>query len=373
MIYADYAATSGYVPECVRSAVMNAFAHPGNAGRGAHEQALGAGRILLDTRRSIAEFFDAPSPSGVVFTSGMTESLNTVIKGILTKEDHVITTWAEHNSVLRPLYELQDQGMGLTITDPDVTQISRHLQENTRMVIMTHGSNVTGAVYDIEAVGNFCREQDILFVVDTAQTAGHFPVSMKKAAIDVLCFTGHKGLCGPQGTGGMCIGEGVRIRPLKTGGTGMDSFSRKNPKHLPESLEAGTMNIPGIAGLCAAVGQFSETGVRQRCKREQKLAKRFWQGVKSIKDIRLYGDFSDFQNRTAIVSLNIGSYPSASVSDELEQRFGILTRFGAHCAPLVQDHFGTREQGMVRFSFGFETTQDEVDACIRVVRILAEE
>ena len=378
MIYADYAATAGSRPDCVIQAVADAMKHPGNAGRGAHQNALDAGRILLDARMEIAEFFSVSDPSHVVFTSGITESLNTIIKGILTLQDHAITTWAEHNSVLRPLYEMQEQGMELTITKPDVASIESAFQPNTRMVIMTHGSNVIGNVYDIAAVGKLCKERGVLFAVDTAQTAGSREISMSQDNIDILCFTGHKSLMGPQGTGGICIGENMDIRPLKSGGTGMDSFSKKNPIHLPEHLEVGTLNIPGIAGLAAGIRHIREIGLDAIQKREELLARQFYQGIRGIRHLSIYGMDNhetevDFAMRTPIFALNIGDYSSAEVSDELEQRFGILTRAGAHCAPLLHEHFHTREQGMVRFSFGYETTEEEVAACIEALRILAEE
>ena len=238
-IYADYAATHITKPECVKDAVMNALAL-GNSGRGVNESSLDAARKIYEVRTKVDQFFDGYGAEQVVFTSGITESLNTVIKGSLNHGDHVITTFMEHNSVLRPLYEMERQGVCLTITSPDVGDIKQAITKDTKMIVMTHASNVTGEMFDIQSVGKLCREKGILFVVDTAQSAGVTPISMKEDNIDILCFTGHKGLMGPQGIGGICIRKGVEIRPLKTGGTGILSFSKTQPGVLPQALEAGT-------------------------------------------------------------------------------------------------------------------------------------
>ena len=373
MIYADYAATSATHPKCVIDAVVETLRCSGNPGRGAHEETLKAGRIVLHARQQVASFFGVDDFRHVVFTSGITESLNTVVRGMLTEQDHVITTWAEHNSVLRPLYEKEKQGMELTITNPDVYEIEKQIKHNTKMVIMTHGSNVTGDIYDIRSVGEICKKYGILLVLDSAQTAGVYPVSMRDDMIDILCFAGHKGLLGPQGIGGICIRKDLQIHPLKTGGTGIDSFSKEQPKNYPEALEAGTLNLPGIAGLAAGISYLNRTNIETIRKKEVSLAKRFYDGIKNLQGIRLYGDFRDFTKRSAIVSLNIGDYSSQRVSDELQQRFGIMTRSGAHCAPLVHKHFQTVDQGMVRFSFGYETTDVEVNQCIEAIKILVEE
>ena len=372
-IYADFAATHITKPTCVKEAVINALSL-GNSGRGVNESSLDAARKIYEVRTKVDQFFDGFGPEQVVFTSGVTESLNTVIKGCLKKGDHVITTFMEHNSVLRPLYEMEQQGVRLTITSPEIRDIKQVINEDTKMVVMTHASNVTGEVFDIQSVGKLCKEKGILFVVDTAQSAGVIPISMKEDHIDVLCFTGHKGVMGPQGIGGICIRKGVKIRPLKTGGTGILSFSKTQPEALPQALEAGTLNGIGIAGLGAAIDHINTYGIDRIREQEKNLIETFYKNIEKIKGIKIYHENSfDFIKQTAICSINLEDYDSGSVSDELMERFHIQTRSGAHCAPLVHEHFGTTEQGMVRFSFGHETTMEEINRIIDAVKILAEE
>ena len=372
-IYADYAATHITKPTCVKEAVINALSL-GNSGRGVNESSLDAARKIYEVRTKVDQFFEGFGPEQVVFTSGVTESLNIAIKGCLKKGDHVITTFMEHNSVLRPLYEMEQQGVRLTITSPEMSDIKQAINEDTKMVIMTHASNVTGEVFDIRSIGKLCKEKGILFVVDTAQSAGVIPISMKNDNIDILCFTGHKGLMGPQGIGGICIRKGVEICPLKTGGTGILSFSKTQPEALPQALEAGTLNGIGIAGLGAAIDFINTYGMDKIHEKEKRLIETFYKKIQEIKGIKIYHENPlDFTKQTAICSINLEDYDSGSVSDELMERFHIQTRSGAHCAPLVHEHFGTIEQGMVRFSFGHETTMEEINQIIDAVKILAEE
>ena len=372
-IYADYAATHITKPECVKDAVMNALTL-GNSGRGVNESSLDAARKIYEVRTKVDQFFDGYGAEQVVFTSGITESLNTVIKGSLNHGDHVITTFMEHNSVLRPLYEMERQGVCLTITSPDVGDIKHAITKDTKMIVMTHASNVTGEMFDIQSVGKLCREKGILFVVDTAQSAGVIPISMKEDNIDILCFTGHKGLMGPQGIGGICIRKGVEIRPLKTGGTGILSFSKTQPGVLPQALEAGTLNGIGIVGLGAAIDFINTYGIDKIREQEMNLIEIFYKKIQKIQGIKIYHENQlDLTKQTAICSINLEEYDSGSVSDELMERFQTQTRSGAHCAPLVHEHFGTIEQGMVRFSFGHETTMEEINQIINAVKILAEE
>ncbi|MBQ0065498.1 MAG: aminotransferase class V-fold PLP-dependent enzyme, partial [Firmicutes bacterium] len=245
MIYVDNAATSYYKPECVKKGIMDYLSHPGNPGRGSHFSSLDASRIVFNTRLLIQEYFDAPSFEKVIFTSGITESLNIVLQGLIHKEDHVITSYLEHNSVLRPLYK---SGCELSITDGTAESIEKEIKDNTKAVVINHASNVTGEVQDIRSIGKLCRENHILFIVDSAQSAGVLPISMKEDYIDVLCFTGHKGLLGIQGIGGFCFGD-VDIPSFKVGGSGIHSFSKEHPQEYPTRLEAGTLNVPGIVSL----------------------------------------------------------------------------------------------------------------------------
>lgn len=378
MIYLDNAATTMQKPEEVIEAVVQAMHSMGNAGRGAHSASLEASRTIYDTRELLCRFFGGTDPRRLVFTSNSTESLNIAIKGLFEPGDHVITTMLEHNSVLRPLYEMEKRGVELTIIPADkkgvieYNDIEKAIRPNTKAVVCTHGSNLTGNLVDIERIGKITRKNGLLLVVDASQTAGVFPIDVEKMQIDVLCFTGHKGLLGPQGTGGMYVREGIQIRPLKSGGSGVQTYSKSHPAEMPTALEAGTMNGHGIAGLHAAVEYIQRTGIDQIRKREQECMKRFYEGVIQVPGVKVYGDFDDM-NRCAIVSLNIGDYDSSEVSDELLTEYRISTRPGAHCVPLMHEALGTVEQGAVRFSFSHFTTDEEVDTAIKAIRELAEE
>ena len=378
MIYFDNAATTMHKPETVIHAVAQALNSLGNAGRGAHEASLDASRNIYGVRERIADFFHGEDPSRIAFTSNSTESLNTAVKGILNPGDHVVTTVLEHNSVLRPLYEMEEKGVEVTILPCDEygmvypEDFICAVRPNTKAFICTHGSNLTGNVLDVQSIGAAARERGILFVVDASQTAGVFDIDVQKMNIDILCFTGHKGLLGPQGTGGICVGDGIRIRPLKAGGSGVHTYLKEHPGDMPTALEAGTLNGHGIAGLHAALGFIKETGVETIHRREAELMRRFYDGVVQIPGVRVYGDFTS-DERAAIVALNIGDYDSSEVSDELAVTYGISTRPGAHCAPLMHESFKTVEQGMVRFSFSYFNTEEEIDAGIQAVRELAAE
>ena len=376
MIYLDNAATTMKKPEMVIQAVTEALCTMGNAGRGGHDASLDASRIIYDTRERLAQFFHAESPKQVVFTMNSTESLNIAIKGILEEGDHVITTALEHNSVLRPLYEMEEKGVELTILPADrqgridYADFEKNLRENTKAIVCTNGSNLTGNLIDIRKVGEIAKKYGVLFVVDASQTAGVFPIDVQEMNIDILCFTGHKGLLGPQGTGGMVVKEGVAVKPLLSGGSGVQTYSKTHPAQMPTALEAGTLNAHGLAGLRAAVGYLVDTGLDEIRKKEQELMWHFYHGVKEVEGVTVYGDFSA-KERCAIVTLNIREYDSSEVSDALETHYGISTRPGAHCAPLMHEALGTVEQGAVRFSFSHFNTLEEVDTAINAIRELA--
>ena len=378
MIYMDNAATTMHKPQEVIDAVVTAMSSMGNAGRGVNEASLSASRIIYDTREKLCRLFGAEDPRQIVFTPNSTESLNIAIKGILNPGDHVIATMLEHNSVLRPLYEMEKKGVRLTIVKSDqngrfdLKDIEDAIAEDTKMIVCTNGSNLTGNYVDPEPVGTLARERGIVFVVDASQTAGVFPIDVQKMKIDVLCFTGHKGMLAPQGTGGMYVRKGLVIRPLKSGGSGVQTYSKTHPIEMPTALEAGTLNGHGIAGLHAAVEYLEKTGVDNIRAREQDLMWRFYEGVKDIPGVKVYGDFSS-KNRCPIVTLNIGDYDSSEVSDELLTEYGISTRAGGHCAPLMHEALGTVEQGAVRFSFSHYNTEEEVDTAIEAIRELSKE
>lgn len=378
MIYLDNAATTLHKPPQVMEAVLHAMITMGNAARGAHGGALEASRTVFGTREKLARLFSCRRADHVVFTANSTEALNIAINGTIHRGDHVISTDCEHNSVLRPLYRLEEErGVELDFVPADrqgrvdYSDFERLMRPNTRAVVCTHCSNLTGNIMDLERISDIAHRHGALLLVDASQTAGTVPIHMEALGVDVLCFTGHKGLMGPQGTGGLCIRPGVEIAPWKVGGSGVHSYDRHQPMEYPTRLEAGTLNSHGIAGLSAALDVILERGVEDIQRAEHALMQRFYEGVRDIPGITVYGDFS-VPERCAIVALNIRDYDSSAVSDELTVTYGIATRPGAHCAPRMHKALGTTEQGAVRFSFSFYNTEQEVDAAIAAVRAIAE-
>lgn len=378
MIYLDSAATSFYKPEQVEQAVCRAFHTIGNAGRGAHAPTLEASRVLYRTRAKLAKLFHAEHASRIAFTANVTQALNLAIDGLIQAGDHVVTTVCEHNSVLRPLYKKQENGVFLTIVSADENgtidpqDIQDAMRENTRAIVIHHASNVTGNVVPIEKIAAIAHRAGALLIVDAAQTAGGIPIDVQEMGMDVLCFTGHKSLLGPQGTGGIYVREGLSVPSLLVGGSGVHSFDKHQPTDMPTALEAGTANGHGIAGLEAAVDFLLETGVETIHARENALMRRFIAGVREIPLVKLYGDM-DAPLRAPIVTLNLGTADAAVVSDVLWEDDEICVRVGAHCAPLMHQHLGTVEQGAVRFSFSYWNTEAEIDRAIQAVRNIAAE
>lgn len=377
MIYLDSSATSFLKPPQVAEAVFRSFNTIGNAGRGAHAPTLNASRLIYDTREKLAALFGTPDPSRIAFTCNATEALNIAIHGAIHPGEHVITTACEHNSVLRPLYLKEKEGTELTIIPADKKGRIRYdllessVKSNTSAIVLTHASNLSGNVTDLAFVSNFAKKHGLLLIVDASQTAGSLPINVVKMGIDILCFTGHKGLFGPQGTGGLYVREGLTLSPLKSGGSGIHSFDRQHPTDMPTALEAGTLNGHGIAGLNAGLDYILSTGVKNIHAKEISLARRFINGISDISDLKLYGDI-DAPLRTPIISLNIGNMSSASVSDILWEDYEICVRAGAHCAPLMHKTFGTEKQGAVRFSFSCFNTEAEIDTAIRAMHEIAE-
>lgn len=377
MIYLDSSATSFLKPPQVAEAVFRSFNTIGNAGRGAHAPTLNASRLIYDTREKLAALFGTPDPSRIAFTCNATEALNIAIHGAIHPGEHVITTACEHNSVLRPLYLKEKEGTELTIIPADKKGRIRYdllessVKSNTSAIVLTHASNLSGNVTDLAFVSNFAKKHGLLLIVDASQTAGSLPINVVKMGIDILCFTGHKGLFGPQGTGGLYVREGLTLSPLKSGGSGIHSFDRQHPTDMPTALEAGTLNGHGIAGLNAGLDYILSTGVKNIHAKEISLSRRFVNGISDISDLKLYGDI-DAPLRTPIISLNIGNMSSASVSDILWEDYEICVRAGAHCAPLMHKTFGTEKQGAVRFSFSCFNTEAEIDTAIRAIHEIAE-
>lgn len=379
MIYLDNAATTLQKPRPVGQAMLDALQTAGNPGRGAHEPTLHAARLVYETRTALAELLGADDPSCIAFTANATQSLNMALCGLLRPGDHVLTTVCEHNSVLRPLYRLQKNGVQLDFVEADARGVLRYeqfeqkLRPNTRAVVISHASNVTGNVADVAFVTDFTKKHDLLLVLDAAQTAGIRPLDVKTLGADVLCFTGHKGLLGPQGTGGAYVRPGLRVAPLVVGGSGVHSFAEEHPAQMPTALEAGTLNVPGIAGLGAGVRWILQQGVQTLQEKETAWAQLFYEQLQGVENLTFYGDFSGNAPRVPIVSLNIGDEDSAWVADALWEDAGICVRAGAHCAPLLHKTLGTAAQGVVRFSFSHANTEEEVLRAAKAVRTLARE
>ncbi|MEE0444489.1 MAG: aminotransferase class V-fold PLP-dependent enzyme [Collinsella sp.] len=378
MIYLDNAATTMHKPQTVIDAVTQAMCSLGNAGRGATSGALDAARTIHGCRAKLARLLGCPQADHVCFTSNSTAALNTAINGVVRPGDRVVTTVLEHNSVLRPLNRLAaEQGVTVEHTGCDANgaldydELERLVTPGTRAVVVTHASNVTGNAVDVSRVAAIAHAAGALVIVDASQSAGTAKIDMDTMGLDVVCFTGHKGLMGPQGTGGLAVAEGIDVAPWAMGGTAVHSFDALQPLEWPTRLEAGTLNGHGIAGLSAGLDFIeAQGGVEAIAACERSLADRFHAGVREISGIKLYGAF-DQPARSAIVSLNVGDIDSAEISDALMQGWGIATRPGAHCAPLMHRALGTERQGVVRFSFGYFNTDEEVDTAIDALRDLA--
>ena len=378
MIYLDNAATTISKPQAVIDAVAQAMCSLGNAGRGATSGALDAARTIHACRAKLARLLGCPRADRVCFTPNSTVALNTAINGVVRPGDRVVTTVLEHNSVLRPLNRLAAE-RGVTVEHAgcdvsgalDYDELERLVTPGTRAVVVTQASNVTGNAVDVARVAAVAHAAGALVIVDASQSAGTAHIDMQAMGLDVVCFTGHKGLMGPQGTGGLAVAEGIDVAPWAMGGTGVHSFDPLQPLEWPTRLEAGTLNGHGIAGLSAGL-DFIEArgGVEAIAAHERALAGRFLAGVREIPGITLYGAF-DQPVRSAIVSLNVGDIDSAEISDALMQGWGIATRPGAQCAPLMHRALGTERQGVVRFSFGYFNTDEDVDTAIDALRDLA--
>lgn len=376
-VYLDNAATSFPKPEAVLAAMIHYQQNVGGSpGRSGHGRSIDAGRVVYETREALAKLFNIKDPLRVALTKNSTESLNIALQGRLKLGDHVITASMEHNSVMRPLRFLETRGVELSVIpcsprgefDPD--DIQGALRKNTKMVVLTHASNVTGTIMPVEAVGLLLRErEDVVFCVDAAQTAGALPIDVQKMGIDLLAFTGHKSLFGPQGTGGLYIREGLddKISPLMMGGTGSRSEFEKQPEFMPDKYESGTPNGIGLAGLGAGVSFVLEQTVESIRAKEERLTSRFLAQLRSLQDdVVIYG-----QQGTAVVSFNLKKIVPSDAALYFEEHWGILCRPGLHCAPSAHRTIGTFSQGTVRFSFGFFNTDEDVDVACEAVCGLA--
>ena len=373
MIYLNNAATTLQKPPCVVQAVVEAINGQGSCGRGSYTSELSAARTIFHTREALARIFTFRHPERVVFTANATQALNAALWGLLNPGDHVIATDWDHNSVLRPLHTLaKERGVKVDYLSADrkgrleYDQLEGLLHPSTKLLVGTHASNLTGNLLDVVRMSAFAQKHGLVFLLDAAQTAGSTPISMEEMGVHLLAFTGHKGLMGPQGTGGLCVAPGVELRPLLSGGTGVRSFEEEQPQEYPEHLEAGTLNGHGLAGLGAAVDFILETGVETIHAHELALTERFVRGLRDIPGVTLYGDFSG--DRAPVVALNLEGWDPAAAADELAQAYDIAVRPGIHCAPRMHRALGTQDTGCLRFSFGWYTTEEDIDAALAALR-----
>ena len=342
-----------------------------NINRGNYEGAYEVEGLVLETREKLAKMFHCKDSKRVLFSPGITHSLNYFIKGFLKAGDHVIVSGIEHNAVMRPLHQMEHCGIiydiAQTAEDGSVTEeaVEALARPETKAVIISHASNVCGTVLPIEAIGQVCKKHDLFFVVDSAQSAGTIPIDMEKCGIDFLAFTGHKGLLGPQGIGGFLISEKLdaQMAPYLAGGTGSQSDSLDMPVNLPDKYESGTMNLPGIIGLHAALSYIEETGIEDIHDKKMELTAYFLEKLREFPNIRVVGK-QDVQDRVAVVSLDFQGEDNAIIAFELEQNYGIMTRVGLHCAPIAHQSLHTYPQGTVRFAFSASNTKEEIDRCI---------
>jgi len=375
-IYFDNGSTSWPKAPNVVEAIAGLLANGAfNINRGNYEGAYEVEGIVLDTRDQLAGMFGANDSRSVIFTPGITYSLNYFIKGFLKQGDHVLVSGLEHNAVMRPLRQMEACGVAYDAvpTEEDGTvhpeSVERAVKRNTKAVVMLHASNVCGTVLPIREIGEICRRRHLFFAVDTAQSAGTIPVDMKECGIDFLAFTGHKGLLGPQGIGGFLISEELDacMEPYIAGGTGSMSDSLDMPGSLPDKYESGTLNLPGIIGLHAALSYIGEKGIAKIHSRKMELTRCFLEQVSELKDVRIVGK-KGIEDRVAVVSLDFGKADNALVAFELEQRYKVMTRVGLHCAPAAHRTLHTYPQGTVRFTFGAKNTKEEIDLCVKGIR-----
>jgi cysteine desulfurase family protein len=379
IIYFDNAATSWPKPaEMMAEMIHFNEMIGGSSGRSGHHRSLDAGRIILETREALAELFGCDDSLRIVFTKNATEALNIALFGILNPGDHVITSSMEHNSVMRPLRYLESQGVQLSVVSCsgngrlNPADVLAAIRPQTRLLVVTHASNVTGTIQPLAELGKIARNHEILFCVDAAQTAGSLPIHVDEMAIDLLAFSGHKSLFGPQGTGGLYIRGGLekQLRPLMMGGTGSRSEFEGQPDFMPDKFEPGTHNTIGIAGLGAGVRFVLGEGVATIRSKEEGLTARFLEGLAALPGVTIYGP-PDAASRTAVISFNIAGVSPSEAALELDERFGILCRPGLHCAPAAHRTIGTFSQGTIRFGFGYFNEEEEIAMALEAIRYLA--
>ena len=378
MIYFDNAATSWPKAPRVAAAMAEQLEHAGgNPGRAGHRLSLAAARVVADARDAVAQLFNVADPSRIVFTHNATHALNVALHGVLRSGDHVVTTSIEHNSVMRPLRHLERSGVELTVVacrrdgTLDVDAVARAFRSNTRLLIATHASNVSGTLLPVTGLATLARSHGVLSLVDASQTAGAIPIDVMATGIDLLAFTGHKALLGPTGTGGLCIRDGLELRPLLRGGTGSDSAHEVQPQFLPDAHESGTVNVTGLAGLNASIRFLLEVGIDAVRAHEQTLVGRFLSAAQGVPGLRVHGPL-DPAMKCGTVSFTMNGASSSEVALLLDESFGVMARAGLHCAPAAHKTLGTFPTGTVRFSFSWFNTEAEVDTAARALHDIAQ-
>lgn len=370
--YFDNSATSFPKPESVYKCVEKAVRLYGaNPGRGGHRMAVEASQAIYETREKVASLFNIKNPLQIAFTYNSTYALNFAVKGAVPKDSHIITTSLEHNSVLRPVfYEKDENNAHVTIIEPSEDgnihseDIIAAMKPDTKAVVLTHMSNVTGAIIDLLPITTEARKRNILTIVDVSQSAGFLDIDVEEMKVDILCFTGHKSLFGIQGTGGIYIREGIPFSPIIEGGTGSFSKMKRQPHSMPEALEAGTLNTPGIVSLGAGIDFINSIGLENIRKHEYSLTEKFIEGIKNIEEIIIYGP----EKRGPVVTLNIKGVDSGDLAAYLDEEYAILTRAGIHCAPLAHESMHSGENGGVRFSFGYFNTEEDITYAINTLK-----
>jgi cysteine desulfurase / selenocysteine lyase len=380
IIYLDNAATTFPKPREVLQQAVDAYGRFGvNPGRSGYDLCLVSGELVFETRKALATFFGGAKPERLVFAANATDALNLAIQGLLQSGDHALSTTVEHNSVIRPLNHLtRDRGVQVDFVpferggfvDPD--EISRRFKPNTRLVVVNHGSNVIGTIQPVAEIGRRCRERGILLVVDAAQTAGVIPIDVEAMGIDVLCFTGHKSLLGPTGTGGLYVRDGVEVRHTRFGGTGVHSAYPYHLEEYPYRLEAGTGNVLGIAGLYFAQQYLAKRGLQEIYRHEMELFARLQSGLERIEGVTLHGTTS-LEHRLPVLSFTLAGRDPADVGSLLDVDYNIAARTGLQCAPLIHQQMGTGERGTVRLSVGPMNERKDVDAAVAAVTEIAAE
>jgi len=379
MIYLDNAATSWPKPEAVYQVMDNFMRHIGaSPGRSGHRLSIEAGRIIYETREALAQLFSIDDPMRIIFTSNATEALNLALRGILHSGDHVITSSMEHNSVMRPLRAMERKGVEITVVNcsPEgllnPQDIERAIKPNTKLITLNHASNVVGTILPIAEVGQIAHHHGVLFMVDAAQTVGCYPIDVKTMNIDLLAFSGHKGLYGPQGVGGLYLRKGIEqgIEPLTYGGTGSHSEYEYQPDFLPDKYESGTPNTVGLAGLGSGARFVLSQGASSMQRKEETLTQSLLDGLKAIPGVTVYGG-SDTRRHLAVISFNIAGLTPSEVAMQLEEGYQIMCRAGLHCSPAAHKTMGTFPQGTVRLSPGHFTSHQDIEITIEAVQKIA--